>query len=75
MTSPCLRHHHLLYLAAESAYIIPIFTILRRHLKQYKKTTQDSFHSFTDTTATTTLLFTSRTAATTRLLPDKRQHG
>jgi len=37
MTSSCLRHHHLLYLAAESAYIIPIFTILRHHLKQYKR--------------------------------------
>ena len=44
MTSPCLRHHHhLLYLAAESAYIIPIFTIVRRHLKQYKMTTQTRF--------------------------------
>ena len=26
-----------------SAYVIPIFTRLRRHLKQYKKATQDSF--------------------------------
>jgi len=59
--------------SAESAYIIPIFTILRRHFKQYKKTTQDSFHSFSSRTATTTLLFNSWTATTTLLRNGKQQ--
>jgi len=62
-----LRHiyfYHTYSPSAESAYVIPIFPRLRRHLKQYKKATQDSFHPFI-----------SRTAATTLLLTGKQQHG
>ena len=63
-----LRHiyfYHVSSPSAESAYVIPIFTRLRRHLKQYKKATQDSFHPFI-----------SRTATTTRPpLTGKQQHG
>ena len=54
-----LRHiyfYHTSSPSAESAYVIPIFTRLHRHLKHYKKATQDSFHSFISRTATTTLL-------------------
>jgi len=40
--------------SAESAYVIPIFTILRRHVKRYKKVTQDSFHPFIGWTAIVT---------------------
>jgi len=40
LASPLPRHiyfYHTSSPSAESAYIIPIFTILRRHLKQYKR--------------------------------------
>jgi len=45
--SPLLSYfyfYHTYSSSAESAYIIPIFTRLHRHLKQYKKATQYSFH-------------------------------
>ena len=69
LTSPLTKLRVIFYFyhtyspSAESAHVIPIFTRLRRHLKQYKKATQDSFHPFI-----------SRTAATTLLLNGKQQH-
>jgi len=76
LASPLPRHIYFYRTSspyAESAYVIPIFTTLRRHLKQYKKVTQGSFHSFIGRTATTTLLFISSTATTTLLRNGKQQ--
>jgi len=35
--------YHTYSSSAASAYVIPIFTTPRRHIKRYKKATQDSF--------------------------------
>ena len=68
LTSSCLHHHWLNYASSSSIFsccVIPIFTILRHHVKRYKKGNTRLISSFISRTA----------SATRRLLTGKQQHG